>query len=83
MNYMPDLPDSVKGAAYGQPGLYNDGPSAPDYNKKTSWDGGSFEKFLEVKLVQLEYRPGKSGIGQIQTNYISKSKNDLVSTIKS
>ena len=81
MNYMPDLPDSVKGAAYGQPGLYNDGPSAPDYNKKTSWDGGSFENFLK-QTGTTEYRPGKSGIGQIQTNYISKSKNDLYQRLK-
>ena len=80
-DYMPNLPDSVKGAAYGQPDLYKDGPSAPDYNKKTSWDGGSFEKFLS-QVGTPKYTPGKSGIGQIQTNYISKSKNDLYQRLK-
>ena len=76
MDYMPDLPDEVKGAFYGKPSIYTEGPSAPDYNKKVTWDGGSFQKFLS-QVGDPEYRPGKSGIGQIQTNYISEEKNDL------
>lgn len=82
MNYMPDLPDKVKGEAYGQPGLYNDGPSAPDYNKKTSWDGGSFEKFLSQVGEPKTISTGRPGSGQTSTTYISESKNDLYQRLK-
>ena len=82
MNYMPDLPDKVKGEAYGQPGLYNDGPSAPDYSKKTSWDGGSFDKFLSQVGEPKTISTGRPGSGQTSTTYISKDKNDLYQRLK-
>ena len=81
MDYMPDLPTEAQGAFYSKPSIYTEGPSAPDYNKKVTWDGGSFQKFLS-QVGDPEYRPGKSGIGQIQTKYISESKNDLYQRLK-
>ena len=77
----PDLPTEAQGAFYSKPSIYTEGPSAPDYNKKVTWDGGSFQKFLS-QVGDPEYRPGKSGIGQIQTKYISESKNDLYQRLK-
>jgi len=81
MNYMPDLPDEVQGDFYSKPNIYTDGPSAPEYNKKVSWDGGSFQKFLS-QVGDPIYRPGKSGIGQSQINVISPEKNDLYQRLK-
>ena len=58
--------------------------SAPDYKKNTSWNGGSFDSFLEVLKQVPGGKPGQYGPGQGPTsnNPVNRDLNTLYNKLK-